>query len=245
MRGALVPHAPLLLPELSSGETRSASAAIRESIGALNLDGIDVVVIASPHGRATGVYAHVRGSLGPFGYPDIAVAKEVDPDGAVQLADAWETPLLMEQVDHGVVVPASLLTSGVPLIAVAFAEAVERTVERAESVELEVVSFLEALSKVAGKRSIMFVASANDSAGLTPRAPLTELAGAAELREEFLAALREDVGKIDPLARRMWENGSCGLAPLLCLARLFAGRSAEVLAAEQPVGVGYTVASVA
>ena len=243
-RGALVPHAPLLLPELSSGETRSASAAIRRSIEALNLEGTDVILIASPHGSVTGVYADVRGSLGRFGHPEISVAKQSDPEGAAQLADAWGKPLLGEEVDHGIFVPVSLVASGTPIIAVAFAETTEKSVESADSIELEVAGFIEALSNVAGKGSVMFVASANDSAGLTRRAPLTEIAGAADLRVEFLAAMTDDVGKIEPLARRMWANaGSCGLAPLLCLARLFAGRPADVVAAEQPVGVGYTVAA--
>lgn len=244
VRGALVPHAPLLLPELSSGETSRASAAIRRSIAALDLDGIEVIVIASPHGRVTGVYADVRGSLGQFGHPNILVARESDPGVAARLADAWGKPLLEEGADHGVLVPASLLASDVPIIAVAFAEVVDRSAETAESVELEVEGLIETLSNVADTRSIMFVASANDSAGLTPRAPLTEVTGATELREKFLAAMREDIGKIDSLARRMWaDTGSCGFAPLLCFARLFAGRAAEVLAAEQPVGVGYTVAT--
>lgn len=243
-KGALVPHAPLLLPELASDETRAASSAISDAIRAIGFDTFDLVVIVSPHGRRSGVYRELKGSLAGFGYPGIELQGSSDKAGAARLADAWGVPLLDEPVDHGILVPMALFQSATtPVVGVSFQENGGVIGTDSERVEEEVRAFLAAIESVSGPERVLFVASANDSAGLTARAPLTELPGASGLREELIAALLEDVGRVEGVARRLAaDSGSCGLASLLCLARLFSGRRADVLAKEQPVGVGYTVA---
>jgi hypothetical protein len=237
----------VLVPTLASDETRAASSAVVGAIGAVGLARFDLVVVLSPHGSSAGVYRQVEGSLAAFGYPDIALTCPSDPVVAAELAEAWAQPLLNESVDYGVLVPM-LLAHDHPaslgearVVAACLPEVT--TLEDPETVEKLADSFAQALSSMGGSEKALFIASANDSAGLSPRAPLTELPGAERLRDDLMGALVSDVALVDAPARRLtFESGSCGLGPLLALARLFAGRRAEVIVREDPVGVGYTVA---
>ena len=243
-KGALVPHAPLLLPQLASEETRSASGAIGTAVKSLKFDDYELLVIVSPHGRQTGVYRKLSGSLKEFGYPGIMLRGTSAGDIASSLADAWRQSLVDDPIDHGVLVPLALHgPTQVPVIAVSFQDST--TFDRGEGrrIEDEARALAAAIPDVVGSGSVLFVASANDSAGLSARAPLTELPRAGELRDELHRTLAVDVGKVDGVALQLFEeSGSCGLGPLLTLAELFAARKADVLAREQPVGVGYTVA---
>ena len=242
-KGALVPHAPLLLPELASDETRAASASVTDALGAIGFDAFDLIIIVSPHGHRSGVYCDLKGSLVGFGYPTIGLEGSSDRVVAARLADSWGQPLLDEPIDHGILVPLAMTGSAVPVVGLCFRETTEMNGAGTERVEEEVCALVSAIQSVHGPGSVLFVASANDSAGLTARSPLTEVPGASRLRDELIDALLTDVSQVEDVALRLAaDSGSCGLAPLLCLARLFSGCSAEVLAKEQPVGVGYTVA---
>lgn len=242
-RGALVPHAPLLLPELASAETLAASTAISDAVRAIGFETFDLVIMVSPHGRRSSVYRDLKGSLAGFGYPRIQYEGSTNQGVAARLADAWGQPLLEDPVDHGILVPAGLSQSSAPVVGVTFRETSDVDGAGTSIVEEEVRALVAAIQSVSGPGSVLFVASANDSAGLTARAPLTELPGASGLRDELIDGLLTDVGQVEDVARRLAaDSGSCGLAPLLCLARLFPGQKADVLAKEQPVGVGYTVA---
>lgn len=242
-KGALVPHAPLLLPELASDETLAASSAISKAVRAIGFETFDLIIMVSPHGRRSGVYRDLKGSLAGFGYPRIEFEGSSNQAVAARLADGWDQPLLNDPVDHGILVPAALCLSSAPVVGVTFRETSDLDGTGTASVEEEVRTLVAAIESLPGPGSVLFVASANDSAGLTARAPLTELPGASGLRDELIDGLLTDVGQVEDVARRLAANsGSCGLAPLLCLARLFSGQKADVLAREQPVGVGYTVA---
>ena len=197
-------------------------------------------MILSPHGRRTGVYSSVRGDLAGFGYPEVGVEIDGDGDVPAALAAAWDKPLLEEPIDHGILVPLLLgeprvgPTGRIGILGAALSE---------DAPEQDAVLFAEALTAATTGQDVLFVASANGSAGLTPRAPLTELEGARALESRLLDALRTDAARVEVAARVLAsEGGSCGAGPLVAFARLFSGRSCRVLEHDAPVGVGYTVA---
>lgn len=226
----MVPHAPLLLAEVAGEARAAAGAPVREAVASIDLGDVDVVVIASPHGRATGVYASPAGDLDGFGPKGIGAVPPADPALAVQLAEAWGRPLLLEEADHGVVVPLRLLpVLDVPVVAVAFEEGAGADGARA-------------LAATLSGRRVAFVASANLSAGLDERSPLPSLDGAAAADDAVLSALRERPGELADLGPVLERAGSCAGAPLTAFGVLFGRRPCDVLAYEHPFGVGYAVA---
>jgi len=187
---------------------------VRGAVASIAFD-VDAVVIVSPHARATGVYRSLVGDLAAFGVPAIGIDMALDGG----LRDALG-PLIDGPIDHGIVVPLRLRDWLAPVVALG--------VNGDPGIEFDI------------DRRIALVASVNLSAGLSPRAPLTQMPRASEAEAGFISALEQDVGSIAP------EElvGSCGVEVLCFFARTFAGRKARVLAHEAPVGVGYLVAEV-
>lgn len=232
-RGALVPHAPLLLPELESPEVATSGAAIRRAVSSVDVDA-DVVVVASPHGSRTGVYRAAAGSLGEFGVPGDERWWFSPAEVVRDVELAWGRPAVDGSVDHGVFVPLSLLDRYTgAVVAVAFAEG--------EASAPDVADLIEALDGLDAR--VFLLCSANLSAGLTARAPLTYRRESEEVESKVVAALSADpevvIGLADDLAGR---GGSCSASTTHLYGRAFAGGRSELLAYEKPVGVGYPVA---
>ena len=231
----------MLVPQISGPETSEASARIQAGLSEVDPGDAEVLVVLSPHGARTGVYSQPGGDLGPFGYGSVGVDLHQDDEVAALLAQEWGKPLLEEPLDYGIFVPLILWepkrppSRPVSVVAATFAET--------SAVDNDALAFADALARLGVTKRMFLVASANGSAGLSPRAPLTEIEGAVELEEALLNALRKDASLAGDAALALSERaGSCGLGPLLAFAHLFAGRSCRVLAHERPVGVGYTVA---
>ena len=222
----MVPHAPLLLAEVAGPKNAARTAAVAAEVAALDLSGVDAVVIASPHGNAPGVYAAPAGDLRGFGARP-AVEARGDEALARDLAHAWGQPVLDEPADYGVVVPLLLLNVDAPVVAVAVDEG---------------AALARALARSAGDRRLAFVASANLSAGLGERAPVPCVEGAAAADAAVLEALRRDPSALTRQRAELERAASCGAAPLGAFGTLCAGRSCDVRAYDHPFGVGYAVA---
>jgi hypothetical protein len=205
-----------LLPELESPEVADAAASVRRAIAALSFDDVDVIVLLTPHASKAGVYRQVRGHLGSFGLPDIAVAAPTNDE----VIGAIGSPLLDEGADHGVVVPLRLGRWSQPVVAVGVAGGERLAFESEERVAV--------------------VASVNGSAGISARAPLTAVPGADVAERRFADAVQNDLRSVASIEL----PGSCGSDVLATFAEVFDGRRAKVLAHEVPVGVGYLVAEV-
>lgn len=230
--GAISPHAPLLILDDARSAQNSAVQRVRAASRecARGLEG--PLVVVSPHSRETGVYVSTRGGLADFGVPRADAPYAVDTELSARVASAWGRPTLEEPLDHGITVALQLLGWTEPVVAVGLGE-------RDPDIPAAAASLADVLRPLEGS----IVASVNGGAGVTARGPLTELPEGAALEESFSEALRTDVGALGRLAPRLAsEAGSCGLGPLLVLARLFPGASMEVLAHEWPYGVGYPVA---
>lgn len=247
LRGAIVPHAPVLLPELASRETRVASKHVQSALAALDWDKVDVVVIVSPHGSTSGVYARARTSLDDLGVSGIEVSWPPHEEISVELACRWGRRRVHEVVDHGIAVPvAAGCASGKPVVAVTIEDVVASGGSALERSLSAGGALTDALHALAENRSVGVVASAHTSAALSPRAPLTERPEALATEERVLTGLRSDAGTLVDLARPLWvDGGACGVAVLSVFGRLFAGRPADVVLYECPVGIGYVVASAA
>lgn len=230
LAGAIVPHAPLLtLASADEGVDRA-----RAAVGALEL-GPGTVVVLSPHGSATGVYARAAGSLREFGIPGGDVKRGVDRGLARDLASSWGRPMLDDDVDHGIAVPLALLARTERVVAASLDEALSHQ----ESID-GARSFAAALGGLGGVAA--FVASAHTSSALSPRAPLGRSDVSAHAAEGFRRALEHGEGIEDAALLLARAGASCGAAPLVAFAALFPTTACEVVASEAPFGVGYVVA---
>lgn len=229
--GAILPHAPLLVPQVSGPREGSGVEKVRAAMREVAGDFRRSTVVLSPHGSNAGVYADGRADLSSFGVPRAKGRLSASDDAIHDLADAWGRPVLEEPPDHGVAVPVLLGPLAPPVIGVAFAEGPDPTADAA--------GLADALRRIDHD----VIASVNTGAGVTARAPLSELDAAPALERDLADALRSDSSAVADVARRLAaDGGSCCLGPLLVLAELFSGGSAEVLAHEWPFGVGYLVA---
>jgi hypothetical protein len=244
--GCCVPHAPLLLPQLASPEVEEAALSVRKAVVDLEFDEDATVVLISPHGTDARVCNGADGTLDGLGVPGITVTAPVDVDLVGQLADEWIWPSSSEGIDHGVTVPLALGAAKINrAVPVALPEITGPDATPLAKALDEARALAGALGKVAQTHKLAVIASVNTSAGLSPRAPLTELSGAAEVEDRLLNALQRDVGELEGLVEELDSvSGSCASGPLLCLALLFGGHPARLLAYEKPVGVGYPVAQV-
>ena len=102
-------------------------------------------------------------------------------------------------------------------------------------------TFIDAAHSLSDRR-LAFVASCNTGAGLSPRAPLTEVSWAVEL-EERLAGDLERGALFRDLAIEVGCAGSCAAGTLAAFAAAFGGSQNQVRAHDAPFGVGYLVAS--
>jgi hypothetical protein len=232
--GLILPHAPILLPEVLEGPEEGALARVRAACAtaARGVDG-SRTLIASPHATHTGVYISPYGDLADLGPRAPAALCPLDLQLAEEVAGRWGRPVLDEPLDHGIVVPLLVAPPSGPIVAIGFKEGVDA---------IDDASALAAVLTELGFEGVV-IASANLSVGVTERAPLTRIAGAEELEIETVKRLEQDSASLLETAPRLATRaGSCGAAPLTLFGSLFGGSSVEVLAHEWPYGVGYLVA---
>lgn len=230
-QGAILPHAPLLVPDVAPQGDEPAIEGVRAATRAVTRGFVRPTVIVSPHGATSGVYLRTRADLSRFGVPRASARFDVGETQVRALAAVWGRPVLDEPIDHGVVVPLLVGDIAGPLVPVAFGE------------EGDVVAEAMSLAEVLRESDYDVVASVNTGAGIIDRAPLTKLGGAESLEVELRNAIERDASDLAGISHRLAsDGGSCCLGPLLVLAALFAGRVGEVVAHEWPYGVGYLVA---
>jgi aromatic ring-opening dioxygenase LigB subunit len=244
VNGAIVPHAPVLLLLSSDDVVAEAQTSIAKSMAELDWNGVDAIVVVSPHGVRFGIYRSTGGSLDGFGVRGVAFAGRFHSEVAARLSELSGAQLLEGPVDHGIVVPLLLAPwDDVPVVAVTLPEitgphgsSVSRTLDAARALA-------SAVRSAAQEWPIAFVASAHTAASLSPRAPLAERPAGAELDRLILDALEDDVAALAYIDPELWsDSGSCGAGPLTAFGEVFAGRASPVAAYTAPAGVGYLVA---
>jgi hypothetical protein len=244
--GAVVPHAPVLLLEVAGNQLAGETEDVRTALGSLAFDGLDVVVLLSPHAPASGIYSSVAGALDDFGVSGVELHRPTKDSLLTALAEIWGQQVLDEPVDHGALVPLMLLATGdTPIVAAGLREIDDNDPGSVTEAIADGLSFGRAVQQLAGDATVAFVASAQTSAALTPRAPLTERAQAKPVEADVLRALRGDPSILQASLDDLWSRaGSCSPGTFAAYGCVFGGRSSEVMDYTYPFGVGYVVARV-
>lgn len=222
MRGALVPHAPLLLPEVTSKADDLRD--IWVGLSRVRIPQDSSVIVLTPHSQETGVYAVNEGSLSGFGLPEISGKWATGP------IDGLDLPVLEGPLDHGALVP--LLSLGVTAQVVAIGLA-------------DVSDMSDTLAKIrafAAERDGFVLASAHTSARLTERAPLPYWFDAVRLESRLITDVESDCDAISAAAEGLESvGGTCSRTTLEAFGGMFSGAEGTVLAYGFPFGVGYPV----
>lgn len=242
--GAIVPHAPLLLPGVNA--TFSSSELLR-SLSHVRERRADVVILISPHGTRSGVYARATGSLDPMGIPGHRAEAPLEPELVGELAFEWGEPRIDAPFDHGIVVPLLLdaLPPRTPVVACALEESTGPGKSFSGTRGRAAASLAATIAGFAQRRKVAVIASAHTAAGLAPHGPLGLAPGAEALDRRVLDAIETDLGGLLQIDEPSWEHGDpCGHSALLVLAHLFQDHPGMVHAYDASQGVGYLVATV-
>jgi hypothetical protein len=214
--GALVPHAPLLLPEVTT--EAEVLRELWEGLSRVRIPEGATVVVLTPH-APRGVYARNEGTLAAFGLPDIAVSA---PRGDVEL----DLPTIDDGLDHGALVAMRLFDLSGPVTVVGCGE----------------TSDVSDMLKELDLDELFVLASAHTSVRLTERAPLPYSFDAVRLESRFITEIETDCKVAADLADEMWAAGdTCSRWTLRAFGELFGGAEGQVLAYGSPFGVGYPV----
>lgn len=230
LNGALLPLAPVLLPEVSRHAHGSALRDVWDAIDRLVIAPEAEVVVVTPHGGGSFVYRTATGSLATYGLEGLGYAGR--PGSLIdELASAWDRPVIDRALDRGALVPLMLLDVANEVTMVALDDL-------ADAAQLAAV-----LRSLAGDRELFVIASADTSASLSERAPLRFRPEAVRLETKLVAGIETDARVAAEIAPDLASVGGSSSAPTLSLfGTLFAGAEAQVLAYAYPFGVGYLVA---
>jgi len=253
---ALMPHAPILVPEV--GRERLASAAA--SVAAMKAAAVrlvetqpDTVVVISPHSpRKPGSFGiwmgrRLQGSFSRFDAPDVGV----DLPNDLRLAEAigqdarnlglriWD--IHSQALDHGALVPLRyLIAAGWNGPTTVFGLNYP-----GEGGLTELGRALASAVKEVGS-SIALVASGDMSHRLTPDAPEGYEPRARDFDLEFITRLRrgsfQDLQRFDSGLRELAAEDVVDSTIVAAAATNWATAGHEVLSYEGPFGVGYMVA---
>jgi len=255
--GCVVPHPPLMVPDVGKGEEKGISTTIQSMqklADKLEQQKPDTVLIISPHGvsyQDTMGILTAKSSIGnmhDWGVPgpDLYFDNDIELVSAIE-KEAQETRIPLKSIgeteynlDHGIMAPMHYLypaVKGIPLVPITFSWLSLNTH----------FAFGEAIGKAAaasGKR-VALIASGDLSHRLIPGAP----AGYDPKGQVFDRQLVDSLSKLDVLAVRTMDKnlieraGECGLRSIIILLGAMQGLSVtpHILSYEGPFGVGYMV----
>lgn len=265
LMGALAPHPPIVVPEVGGREVRKV-AATQEALRVLGYRVAraepDVLVMFSPHAPYAweGVplleVPALRGDLGAFGAPELAMEWPVDGEllaaireearargvPTVNLFDRGSGQVSAAPLDHGLAVPLYYLReAGVccHLVATGISPLPRQDL-------MQFGRAVAAAVRSTGRRAVV-IASGDLSHRLTPGAPAGYDPAGKEFDGQVVAAVREgDPGRLLGLDEELVDRaGECGLRPLFMLLGAVeeAGLQPRLISYEGPFGVGYAVAT--
>ncbi|MGB2884781.1 MAG: AmmeMemoRadiSam system protein A [Dehalococcoidia bacterium] len=257
--GCIVPHPPLLVPEVGGGreiEISATTKAMKELARRLAEKRPETVIVISPHGTmlydsmGIATAGSLRGTMRDWGARSADHDFENDPDMVAALqAEVSASGIPLDSIgdreynlDHGVMVPIYFLIEGmkgVPLVPLTFSML-------PLSAHFSFGQAIRRAAERAGKR-IAIVASGDLSHRLIRGAP----AGYDPMGEVFDKTLIEAIQSYDvPAILNLDEQlidraGECGLRSIVILLGALDGLEVkpDVLSYEGPFGVGYLVAS--
>ncbi|MEW5706075.1 MAG: AmmeMemoRadiSam system protein A [Actinomycetota bacterium] len=263
--GCLMPHPPIIIPEIGRGRldtVKSTIKAMQEITDRVAKAGPETLVFISPHTEgfadsfAVKVNPELMGSLAKFGAFDVSFLLKNDLAFIHELekaANDFELSLtkvgkghvelfLADELDHGVLVPLYYLSKKIktPIVSIAINQ------HGFDEHYALGAAILQASNSM--RKKVALIASGDLSHRLTPDAP----AGYHPRAIDFDAKIEEilDTGYFDELAEIDPElieiAGECGLRSIYTLAGAFNGYGVitKVLSYEAPFGVGYMVSAI-
>lgn len=264
LAAALMPHPPIVLPQISSGDNEAVKTdqAMQETAEWLMREKPDTVVIVSPHAPMFSDFIYVydqqplSGDFSRFGAADLSFS--VERDEALQ--EAFLTKLrqagieagslkksileryqMDDQLDHGVLVPLSYLKrQGHDFKLVALSSSFLDK----EKIYAAGVALQEA-ARQTGRR-IVFVASGDQSHKVNDQSPYGFDADGPLYDDQLHQALQEgDAQKILSIDPVVCERAAeCGYRSVVMLMGAFSrqGFETRLTCYEAPYGIGYCVA---
>ncbi|HOO27318.1 MAG TPA: AmmeMemoRadiSam system protein A [Lachnospiraceae bacterium] len=253
----IVPHPPLIIPEVGKGEEEKISDTVNsyleisKHIAALKPD---TIILTSPHSILYADYFHIspgksaRGDFGRFGAGKITISAEYDAEFAEALGWAAEKagiaagPLGERDaaLDHGTMVPLYFINqflSGYKLVRIGLS-----------GLSLcDHYSLGRCIAKTAEKsgRKIIFVASGDLSHKLKEDGPYGFAKEGPKFDKEVTDIIKTgDFLKLLEISPNLCEAaGECGLRSFVIMAGSLSGKAVEpkLLSYEGPFGVGYAV----
>ncbi len=255
----IVPHPPILLPEVGRGEERRIQAtadAYREAARRIARLKPDTVVLASPHATLYADYFHIspgkraQGDMRQFRAPDVTVKAEYDEPLVKAIADAAKAARIPagtlgereRALDHGSVIPLRFLEgAGVK------ANLVRMGLSGLSPLMHYRLGACVAQAAQALGRSIVFIASGDLSHKLSAEGPYGFAPEGPRFDEEITKAMADgDFIKFLSFDPDYAEAAAeCGLRSCMLLAGALDGLAVkpELLSYEGPFGVGYAVAA--
>jgi len=262
---ALMPHPPIMIPEIGKGEldkVKKTVASAQLAAKTIQEQSPQTIIIITPHGpvfedaASISIHPRLKGNFGAFGVPEVFLGFETDDlltrhilkstdrlgINLVELTDdKAKSYRLSLTLDHGALVPLYYLHKA------GFKGQLIHISVGMLSYE-EMYTFGKAVQMAihaAGKR-VAVIASGDLSHRLTPDAPAGYNPGAAEFDKQVLQAVQDlSVKALLSIDRNLVAAaGECGLRPILFLLGVVGGldATAELLSYEAPFGVGYGVA---
>lgn len=261
---ALMPHPPIMIPEVGKGELdkmKKTVVAAEEAAKQIKECNPQTIILITPHGPmfrdavSISIHPRLRGNFSSFGVPDVSlgfetdgllvrhIIKKADRLGVnlVELTDdmAKDHGLRLE-LDHGALVPLYYLHKA------GFKGQLVHISVGMLSYE-EMYTFGKAVQAAIGMvdKRVAVIASGDLSHRLTPDAPAGYSPQAAEFDRLVMQAV-EDINvkallRINP--DLVADAGECGLRPIFFLMGVVGGLEAtgDILSYEAPFGVGYAV----
>jgi len=256
----LVPHPPLIIPEVGRGEEK----AIQKTIDAYRQIAAQIVelkpstiCVISPHATTYSDYFHIssgesaKGDFGSFHAPQAILSASYDSQlvaNIAQMAQSTDFPAGVQgernkHLDHGTMIPLHFINevyrdyklirlsiSGLPYLA-----------------HYEYGKLLQKVFNAEPNRSIVFIASGDLSHMLKEDGPYGFAKEGPAFDEMICSILRRgsflDLFAIDPVFAE--AAGECGLRSIFVMAGILDGYALipKLLSYEGPFGVGYAVAS--
>lgn len=261
---ALMPHPPIMIPEVGKGAERAMAATIAavervaETIRDANPQ---TIVLITPHGPVfpdsicISVHPRLRGHLAQFGVPEVVLGFETDHHlvrhivkqsnrlgvNLLELTDEVANQYRVSlELDHGALVPLYFLHK-----AGFKGQLVHLSVGMLSYEEMYTFGkAVQAALGAAGSKAAV-IASGDLSHRLLPDAPGGYSPQGKVFDEAVVAAFKElNVKALLQLDRDLIaEAGECGLRPVFFLLGVAGGMAAtaELLSYEGPFGVGYAV----
>ncbi len=255
----VVPHPPLIMPEVGRGGEKKIQATIdayREAMRRMAALKPDTVVISSPHATMYADYFHIspreraEGDFGDFRVPGLKLSAEYDAEFVKTISrllseagvDGGTEAERMPKLDHGTMVPLRFVQEVMPDVKIV-------RVGLSGQSPCAHYRFGECVAQAATllNRRVVYVASGDLSHKLKADGPYGFAAEGPVFDKECMAALAAgDFLRLLSIDAELAEGAAeCGLRSFWMMAGALDRRrvESEQLSYEGPFGVGYGVAS--